>query len=637
MSTSDEDRNERVFETCQKRVTSPLLRLFRKYGRPEAGWLVVGLLASLGAHSATLVTPLVLGTTIDAVFTGTSAYRLPLVPVAWLPSEPTGQFWLSAGLVAASLLMTAVLTWLRGVAMNVFAYKMLYEIRTDAYERLQRLDMSFFDNTQTGEIMSVLDNDASNLETFLDNGLSQSTRIFAVVIGISAVLFHTNAQLAMITLLAVPLLLAFTWWFMRVVEPRYATLRSVIGNLNTQIENGISGIQLVKTANTELHENEKMQAVSRDVFEARVAVSKLAFIYRPGMKLLTGTALLTTFIVGGIWVFAGPPFVFSGELSVGDFVVFVLLTQQLTAPLSQLSNIVDWYENARASGKRICGLFDVPIRVRDSPDATVLDAVDGRIDYEDVRFAYPGGEQVLDGIDFTAETGETVALVGPTGAGKSTVAKLLVRLHDVNGGTIRIDGQDVEGVDLASLRSAVGYVSQGTVLFDGTIAENIQYGRFDATDREIRDAARAAQAHEFVERLSAGYETQVGERGVKLSGGQRQRIALARVILQDPAIVVLDEATARVDTETEALIQKSLDRLTANRTTIAIAHRLSTIKDADKILVLDDGQIVERGTHQSLLTEDGLYANLWGVQAGEIEALPDEFFERAAESWITHE
>ena len=628
-----DDRSE-GFETeldaHRDRVEKPLWRLFKRYGRGERRWLAVGLVTSTLAYGALLVTPIVLGTTIDAVFTGESAYALPLVPDVWLPTTRVAQFRFSAAVVGGALLGGAILQWVRGVAINYFAHSVMYGIRVDGYEKMQRLDMTFFDNKETGEVMSILNNDTSNLETFFDNVLGHSVRTGVIVLGVTTALVYTNAQLALVILGAIPLLVGFTWWFVRVIEPRYTRHRETIGDLNTRIENGLSGIELVKTASTEGYENDRVRDVSRDVFDAQMDVLKLSYFYNPGMQFITGMALLSTFVLGGLWVFSGPPLFFSGELTTGEFVVFMLLTQRLTGPMAQLSNIVDWYENAKASGKRVCGLMDVPVRIDNAPNPVALEEVDGRIEYDDVTFAYRGEASVLNGVDFAVEPGETVALVGPTGAGKSTVATLLLRLYDVNDGAVRIDGHEVRDVALSDLRESIGYVSQNTFLFDGTVAENIRYGRFDAADEDVREAARAAEAHEFIEGLSEGYETRVGERGVKLSGGQRQRIALARVILRDPAIILLDEATASVDTETEYLIQRSLDRLTADRTTLAIAHRLSTIKDADTILVLEDGRVVERGSHEELLAADGLYANLWGVQAGEIEDLPGGFLDRAA-------
>ena len=302
-----------------------------------------------------------------------------------------------------------------------------------------------------------------------------------IVVGVTAALLYTNRQLALVTLGAVPLLVGFTWWFMRVIEPRYTRHRETIGDLNTRIENGLSGIELVKTTSTESYENERVRGVSRDVFDANMEVLKLSYFYRPGMELITGAALLATFVLGGLWVFSGPPLFFSGELTTGDFVVFMLLTQRLTGPMAQLSSIVDWYKNAKASGKRICGLLDVPVRIEDAPNPVALEDVDGQIAYDDVQFAYEGEETVLDGVDVEVEAGKTVALVGATGAGKSTVAKLLLRLYDVDDGAICVDGHDVRDVRLSDLRESIGYVSQDTFLFDGSVAENIRYGQFDAS------------------------------------------------------------------------------------------------------------------------------------------------------------
>ncbi|WP_267640112.1 ABC transporter ATP-binding protein [Haloarchaeobius amylolyticus] len=614
------------FDQYRADVDRPLLRLFREYGLPRLRWFVAGNLANLVGRGASLLPPLVLGTAIDAIFIGDGTYGLPLVPETWFPTGQVEQFWLSVGLILGGFLLTAAGTFLWGVTMNRFAHGVMHAVRTDTFAAMQALDMAFFDDKQTGEVMSVLNNDASNLETFLDDALSEGLRIVVMILGIAGILIHLNRQLAAVTLVLVPAMGLFTWWFMRQVEPLYKQVRSDVGSLNTRLENALSGVELVKTTGTEDYETGRVREASNDLYESNMAVLTLSYFYRPGMELLAGLSFAATFIVGGLWLFQGPPLGLSGELSVGEFVTFVFLTQRFVEPLSQASNIVDWYENAKASGERVFGLMDVPPHVVEADDADSLSGVDGRVEYDDVTFGYDE-EPVLRDVDFEVAPGETVGLVGPTGAGKSTVMKLLMRLYDVDEGAIRIDGTDVRDVTIPSLRSAIGYVSQDPFLFDGTIAENIRYGQFDASDEAVRDAARAAEAHEFIADLPEGYDTRVGERGVKLSGGQRQRLAIARVVLQDPAVLVLDEATSSVDTETEVLIQRSMDAVSADRTTFVIAHRLSTVKDADTILVLEDGAVVERGTHDELLTVDGLYATLWRVQAGEIEALPDRFLE----------
>jgi ATP-binding cassette subfamily B protein len=297
--------------------------------------------------------------------------------------------------------------------------------------------------------------------------------------------------------------------------------------------------------------------------------------------------------------------------------------------MAQFGQIINMYQRAYASAERVFGLMDTPDRIGQKEDAEPLVVTDGDVECDDVTFGYDE-DPIIRNVDFDVDGGDTVALVGPTGAGKSTAVKLLLRLYDVDEGAVRVDGTDVRDATVHSLRQQMGYVSQDTFLFYGSVRDNIAYGSPDASDEEIRAAAEAAEAHEFVRSLPDGYDTMVGERGVKLSGGQRQRVAIARAILKDPEILVLDEATSDVDTETEMLIQRSLDRLTEDRTTLVIAHRLSTVKDADSIVVLDDGQVAEQGTHADLLDKDGLYANLWAVQAGEIDSLPEDFIKRAA-------
>jgi ATP-binding cassette subfamily B protein len=480
--------------------------------------------------------------------------------------------------------------------------------------------------------MSILSNDVNRLERFLNDGLNSMFRLSVMVLGIGGVLLYYNWQLALIALLPVPLIAGFTYLFIRIIQPKYARVRSSVGKVNSRLENNLGGIQVIKSANTEPYESDRVDDVSMEYFDANWDAIETRIKFFPGLRLLAGIGFVVTFIVGGLWVFTGTaPGPLTGDLSVGTFVVFILFTQRFIWPMAQFGQIINMYQRAYASSERIFGLMDEPDRLAIDPDAEPLDVESGRVEYDEVTFGYDDEETIVEDIDFTVDGGETLALVGPTGAGKSTVLKLLLRLYDVDEGAIRIDGQDIRNVTLPSLRQHIGYVGQDTFLFYGTVRENITYGTFDADEEAVIEAAKAAEAHDFITNLPDGYDTMVGERGVKLSGGQRQRVSIARAVLKDPAILVLDEATSDVDTETEMLIQRSLDRLTADRTTFAIAHRLSTIKDADTIVVLEDGEIVERGTHEDLLDEGGLYAHLWGVQAGEIDELPEEFIERAAE------
>jgi len=624
------------FEEQREKIENPMKRLFLAYGRDYLPQVSVGVFASVFARLLDLLPPLMLGIAIDAVFYEDALFseQIPLVvlPDAWLPTGQTEQFWFTIIVIGAAFGIGAGFHWIRNWGFNAFAQNIQHDVRTDTYDKMQRLNMEFFSDKQTGEMMSILSNDVNRLERFLNDGMNSLFRLSVMVLGIGVLLFWINWQLALVALLPVPVIAGFTYLFIRIIQPKYAEVRSSVGKMNSRLENNLGGIQVIKSSNTEPYESDRVDDVSMDYFDANWDAITTRIKFFPALRVLAGIGFVLTFVVGGLWVFQEtPPGPFTGDLSVGMFVVFILYTQRFIWPMAQFGQIINMYQRARASSARIFGLMDEPSRLAEDPGAEDLTVGDGDVTYDDVSFGYDDDELIIEDVDFSVEGGETLALVGPTGAGKSTVLKLLLRMYDVDEGSIEIDGQDVRDVTLKSLRRSIGYVGQSSYLFYGTVRENITYGTFDATDEEVREAAEAAEAHDFIENLPDGYDTMVGERGVKLSGGQRQRVTIARAVLKDPDILILDEATSDVDTETEMLIQRSLDRLTEERTTFAIAHRLSTIKDADTILVLEGGEIAERGTHDELLDNDGLYAHLWGVQAGEIDELPQEFIDRAQE------
>jgi ATP-binding cassette subfamily B protein len=603
-------------------------RLYTVYASGNRRYAVLGVIATLLGRALGLVPAFVIGLAVDAVFLAERPYELPFVPAEWIPPVPTGQLYFSIAILLVATGGGAITSWFEDWGWSVFAQRVQRSLRVDAYDRLQAQELAYFTRRRTGDLMSVLNNDVNALETFLEDGLSATVWILATIVGIGAILVSLEPTLTAITLLPVPLLAAFTLLFTRIIEPRYLSVREEVGDLNARLENSVSGIEVVKTQGAESFETERVREASESYLRATLAAVRVRITYFPGLSVISGAGFALTFFIGGLWVLGASPFGLSGSLTPGAFVTFVIYAQQFVWPIIRLGDVVDDYERAKAAGRRIDEVMAREPSVRDRPDADPLVVTDGAVSFDDVSFAY-GDATVLRDIDVDVAGGTTVGVVGPTGAGKSTLLKLLPRLYDADEGAVSVDGQDVRDVTLSSLRRSIGYVSQEPFLFFGTVRENIRYGTFDATDADIERAARRAQAHEFIENLPDGYDTVVGERGVKLSGGQRQRVVVARTMLKDPDFLILDEATSAVDTETEALIQESLGTFTRDRTTFVIAHRLSTVRNADRILVLDDGAIVEDGTHEELLTEDGLYANLWRVQVGDIGSLPREFLERA--------
>ena len=495
--------------------------------------------------------------------------------------------------------------WWRNLAQTV-----QHEMRVEAYEHVQSLELAYFEDRSTGGLMSVLNDDINQLERFLDVGANDLLQVTTTVIVIGGLFILTAPGVAWMAVLPMPLIVYGSIWFQKKLGPRYSAVREQVSILNSQLSNNLSGIATIKSYTAEAHEVERIRGESDEYQGRNRAAILLSSAFSPLIRMLIVAGFIAIMVFGG-------QLALSGQLNIGLYSVLIFMTQRLLWPLTRLGETFDQYQRAMASTTRILDLLDTPTQIEDGTTALPTSQIRGGVCFDDVQFAYSNGAEVLRGLSLKINAGETAAIVGSTGAGKSTVIKLLLRFYDVVEGRIMLDGHDIRNLRMEDLRHAIGLVSQDVFLFHGTVKENITYGTFGATDAEILEAAKIAEAHDFIMQLPQGYETIVGERGQKLSGGQRQRISIARAILKDPPVLILDEATSSVDNETEAAIQRSLEKIAVGRTTIVIAHRLSTVRNADRIFVLEHGRLKEQGKHEDLSQGAGIYASLWKVQMGE--------------------
>ncbi len=597
-------------------VSRPMRRLLR-YLRPQRGRLVYAIASSVANKVFDLMPPFLVAWFIDIA----AGDPLPALPAAFADAfgTDTTRHFLAVGVLAVLIFGgESMFQWMYDLAFKTLAQDVQHRLRIDAYSRLQERELRFFEEHRLGRTLSMLNDDVNQLERFLNTGLSSIVQLVVLVLFAGTTLLVASWELALIGLAPVPLIIFGSLLFSRLLEPRYARMRATVGDLVARLENNIAGMLVIKSFTAESAERARVEEASDAYRLANYRAISLSAAFIPIIRMAISIGFAGSLVVGGMWVV-------DGRIHASLLVLFGMMIQRILWPMTRLGTTFDDYQRASASAARIFSLLDTPPRVRDAADADDLGAVQGEVRFDAVSFDYGQGERVLDGLELTVAPGETVGIAGPTGAGKSTLIKLLLRLYDVSSGAVRIDGKDVRRVRQRDLRRHIAVVTQDVYLFHGTIRDNIAYGQRagdgpQATPADVEHAARVAHLHDFVLTLPRGYDTIVGERGIKLSGGQRQRLSIARAILKRAPILVLDEATSSVDTETEREIQENLARITEGCTAIVVAHRLSTIRNADRILVLARGHVVEEGRHDNLVAAGGLYADLWNVQSGRVGA-----------------
>jgi ATP-binding cassette, subfamily B, bacterial len=528
--------------------------------------------------------------------------------------DPKDQLVLLALITVVVWVGESLFQYLYDVRWRDLAQNLQHDLRMEAYCHVQKLDMAYFERNRSGNLLAVLNEDINQMERFLNGGANDLIQVFVGSLMVGGVFFVLTHELAFLALVPVPLILYGAFWFQRRLAPRYGAVREAAGALAARLNNNIQGIATVKAYAAEDYEAGHIEQGSDDYRARNGEAIRLSAAITPVIRMAILAGFTVTLLYGGFMAL-------NGDIGVGSYSVLVYLTQRLLWPLTRLADLTDLYQRSMSSIERVMNLLQTPVNIAYEGRALPRAEVRGELVFDEVSFAYDGTTRpALDRVDLRIDAGRSAAFVGSTGGGKSTLIKLLLRFYEPQQGRVLLDGMPIGELNLQDLRRAIGYVAQDTFLADASVAQNIAYGMPDATREAVIEAAKSAEAHDFIVALPQGYDTPVGERGLRLSGGQRQRLALARAILKDPPILVLDEATSAVDNETEAAIQRSLERLVVGRTTLIVAHRLSTVRHADTIHVIDGGRIAESGTHDQLLALDGIYASLWRLQTGERRA-----------------
>ncbi|RCH76975.1 MAG: ABC transporter ATP-binding protein [Candidatus Poseidoniales archaeon] len=518
------------------------------------------------------------------------------------------QLYILTGITVVIWVLESLFQYFYAVLWRNLAQTAQHELRMSAYSHIQELEMQWFSQQSTGGLMAIMNDDVNQLERFLDQGATDLLQVATTIIVVGGIMFSVAPEVALWAIVPIPVIVTGSFMYQRRIGVRYSRVRSQVADLNSLLNNNLQGITTIKSFTAEEREASRVSEASEAYREANKEAIRLSASFVPIIRMAILFAFSANMLVGG-WM------ALDGRISLGAYSVIVFITQRLLWPLTRLGETFDLYQRAMASTTRVLDLLDTEVGIVEGD--VKLKKVTGELEFRGVEFSYPDREKVLQGLDLVVPAGQTVGLVGSTGSGKTTLIRLLLRFHDPQSGTVSLDGHQVCDLTLNSLRASISLVSQNTTLFPGSVLENIRYGNPDAPIESVEDAARIAEATEFIALLPNGWHTDIGEGGHRLSGGQRQRIAIARAVLKDAPVLVLDEATSNVDNETEAALKRSISQISKGRTTLIIAHRLSTVRNADIIAVLHKGEISETGTHESLLEEHGIYSRLWAVQTGE--------------------